>query len=94
MKMRPWQLTGTVLMVAGWLVPSVLALLWTPPWVGIPLAVACGMLVFAQVVGARAAERRQERWYRGKCVRCGYDMRASPARCPECGRLASTEADA
>ena len=35
------------------------------------------------VVYARAAEERSPD--RGRCRRCGYDLRASPDRCPECG---------
>jgi len=31
--------------------------------------------------------RRRLRIAAGKCVRCGYDLRASSGRCPECGKV-------
>jgi hypothetical protein len=51
-------------------------------------------LLFAVVPGARAmtlslgwARRRRCR-RQGRCVACGYDLRGSPQRCPECGEEA------
>ena len=46
------------------------------------------------VVAAVMPARRGRRWWRvhwrrkhGLCLECGYDLRASSERCPECGTL-------
>jgi hypothetical protein len=52
-----------------------------PVWA---IAALCGapaaVFVLSRLCRARLRPRRG-----GTCVRCGYDLRATPARCPECG---------
>jgi hypothetical protein len=48
--------------------------------VAIPFLVPPGILVIR-------ADRRARRRRRGLCPACGFDLRASPGRCPECGAV-------
>ena len=47
---------------------------------------AAAVLPAARFYAARRARRCKQT--QGRCVQCGYDLRATPTRCPECGTVA------
>jgi hypothetical protein len=57
--------------------------------VPLPLVAAIGLLFPLFKLRAVLARRDQARLaaLRGHCPTCGYDLRATPDRCPECGAV-------
>ncbi len=66
---------------------------WVPriggsgPWyfVRAPLWLPSLVLAVLLVFGLLPRHRRRKRKKLGLCLKCGYDLRASKERCPECG---------
>ena len=59
-------------------------------WMTPPLAVTAAGVLPACWAAAFVRRRRAARAARlrsGLCLACGYDVRASPGRCPECGAM-------
>jgi hypothetical protein len=54
--------------------------IWFLSWVVIFAAALCW-----NVIARARAQKQLNRLMEGKCHKCGYDLRASPDRCPECG---------
>jgi hypothetical protein len=55
-------------------------------------AAFCAPLPLSEAILLLSRRRRRRRAARGLCVRCGYDLRATPDRCPECGTVPTAPA--
>ncbi len=49
------------------------------------LVVIFELPLVSNILAQRRLQRQIFRRQHGLCVRCGYDLRATPERCPECG---------
>jgi len=71
--------------------PQVVRNVIVPHWM---LALGGGIWPGVWWMGVRQRRLREYRKAHGLCVACGYDLRASEERCPECGRhFARTKGD-
>jgi hypothetical protein len=83
--------TGLIVYVSDWNAVVCGEELWVPRWF-----VAVVFFIAAFPLGKRGLRllRTVFRRRTGRCVHCGYDLRTSPERCPECGANCKTGAAA
>lgn len=57
---------------------------------GIAMVILLGLVLLAESFVSRQIIRRRTSLLEGRCLKCGYDLRATPDRCPECGCIPPT----
>jgi hypothetical protein len=62
---------------------------YSPCW--LPVALFGALPAFALLRAAGRNYLQRHRLKRHRCPYCGYDARATPGRCPECGTLPTDE---
>jgi hypothetical protein len=67
---------------SGWMASGDRRWFACPHWFPVVLA---GSILASRFTGLVCRTRRRRRAGRGLCANCGYDLRATPGRCPECG---------
>ena len=48
---------------------------------------ACGLLFLSALLASAVSRLRRRQLPAHQCHACGYDLRATPERCPECGTI-------
>ena len=57
--------------------------------IGVHLLIPLAAAAVLPAVRVRSLLRERRRKRHGLCLACGYDLRATPGRCPECGHVAA-----
>lgn len=89
----PWTIDMGRLRIGRYENPGTLRPVW-PMWTDI-VSFPCWAvaLTFAVLPAIYIFQRQRRRIPPGHCRRCGYDLRATAARCPECGTINSAAID-
>ena len=53
----------------------------------VPIWLIAGTMAILPFCWMLRRARLRHRWVRGLCIACGYDLRATRDRCPECGTV-------